>query len=497
MSKEFLIDAIDCFISGDWGTDSYSIDAPIKVNCIRGADINNINSNDVVSIPTRYISERSLTNKMLSVGDIVVEKSGGSPTQSTGRVAYISEPVVTSSDTVCSNFCTAFRVKDKWDSKYIYYYLRYIYDLGIFFNFEGKTSGIKNLDLERAYKSIPIKYIPKEKQQKIVKVLALLDKKIELNNKIISELEQMAKELYDYWFVQFDFPDANGRPYRSSGGKMVYNPTLKREIPEGWEASLIKNWIESEKGGDWGSDEESGNYSLKVSCIRGADINGVNGNGSINAPLRFINKNNTDKLLSNGDVIIEISGGSPTQSTGRAALVTDAVIERFSNPIICSNFCKALTLKYMTFRYNFIYEWQRVYDSGALFGFEGKTSGIKNFLYDAFIKSFNVATPPKYLREKFVAIIDPLNYKNHKLLNENKELATLRDWLLPMLMNGQVTVHAETKEETKKETPRINLSQQRNQRFELWLSNQGVAARGEIDKATLREIFDAMDEDDK
>lgn len=81
--------------------------------------------------------------------------------------------------------------------------------------------------------------------------------------------------------------------------------------------------------------------------------------------------------------------------------------------------------------------------------------------------------------------------------NESQELAKLRDWLLPMLMNGQVTVQTDTKEETGKAIPIINLSQQQNQRFELWLSNQGAAARGEIDKATLREIFDAMDEDDK
>lgn len=383
------------------------------------------------------------------------------------------------------------------DKDYLFYLARSPHFRQLAISSMEGTSGRKRV-AESALQSREIT-IPKDKkeQQKIAKILSSLDEKIELNNKIISELEQMAKELYDYWFVQFDFPDADGKPYRSSGGKMVYSQVLKCEIPEGWDVSAIEKWIELEKGGDWGSDKESGNYSLKVYCIRGADINGVNGNGSINAPLRFINKNNTDKLLSNGDVIIEISGGSPTQSTGRAALVTNAVIERFSNPIICSNFCKALTLKDLTFRYNFIYEWQRVYDSGVLFGFEGKTSGIKNFLYDAFIKSFNVATPPEYLREKFVAIIDTLNYKKHKLLNENKELATLRDWLLPMLMNGQVTVQTDTKEETGKATPRINLSRQRNQRFELWLSNQGAAARGEIDKATLREIFDAMDEDDK
>lgn len=391
------------------------------------------------------------------------------------------------------------RETEKIDKDYLFYLARSPHFRQLAISCMEGTSGRKRVSessLQLRDISIP-KY--KEEQQKIANVLSSLDKKIETNNKIIKELESMVKELYDYWFVQFDFPDSNGKPYRKNGGKMTYIPTLKREIPDGWKGSLIKNWIESEKGGDWGNDDESGNYSLKVSCIRGADINGVNGNGTINAPLRFINKNNTDKLLSNGDVIIEISGGSPTQSTGRAALVTDAVIERFEDPIICSNFCKAVTLKDLTFRYNFIYEWQRVYDSGCLFGFEGKTSGIKNFLYDVFIKSFYVATPPKSLRENFIVIIEPINQKKHKLLNENQELATLRDWLLPMLMNGQIAVSTDSNNEVKENSKAkvIDLVKNEDRRFELWLQNQRLAARGDIDKTTLREIFDTMDDDDK
>lgn len=484
MSKEFLIDTIDCFISGDWGTNSYSIDTPIKVNCIRGADINNINSNDVVSIPTRYISERSLSNKILSVGDIVVEKSGGSPTQSTGRVAYISEPVVTSSDTVCSNFCTAFRVKDKWDSKYIYYYLRYIYDLGIFFNFEGKTSGIKNLDLERAYKSIPIKYIPKEKQQKIVKVLALLDKKIELNNKIISELEQMAKELYDYWFVQFDFPDANGKPYRSSGGKMVYNPTLKRKIPESWEVKTL-NEITTIIGGSTPSTAEPRYFTNDGVCwITPKDL-------SENKGAKYIFKGQTD--LTDSGVksasLPKLPRGSVLMSSrAPVGYVAVAMYETTTNQGLKSFIPnKGWGGNYIFHTIKHIMPIIESKASGSTFK-EVAASDLRSLLW---------CFAPVDISEKFCTLTKFHENELQILLTENKRIITLRDWLLPMLMNGQVTVHAETKEETKKEAPRINLSQQRNQRFELWLSNQGAAARGEIDKATLREIFDAMDEDDK
>ena len=92
-------------------------------------------------------------------------------------------------------------------------------------------------------------WLPEIKTQKrISKILSDIDRKIALNTRMNAELEAMAKQLYDYWFVQFDFPDENGNPYKSSGGKMVYNPTLKREIPAGWETSKIGDMISTERG---------------------------------------------------------------------------------------------------------------------------------------------------------------------------------------------------------------------------------------------------------
>ena len=277
-------------------------------------------------------------------------------------------------------------------------------------------------------------------QKKMSKALRNIDDKIELNNRINAELEAMAKTLYDYWFVQFDFPDANGKPYKTSGGKVVYNPTLKREIPEGWEVDTLASWIKSDKTGDWGKEEQEGNYTLQVDCIRGADINGLNGNGKINAPNRFILQKNDHKLLVPFDFVIEISGGSPTQSTGRMAYITDNVLDRFPHPLICSNFCKAISLHNKDLFYCFAYLWSSLYDNGVLFGWEGKTSGIKNLLFDSFVKKYQVAIPPTHLAKQFFDLFSPLEQKKQTLLKERTELESLRNWLLPMLMNGQVTV---------------------------------------------------------
>ena len=239
--------------------------------------------------------------------------------------------------------------------------------------------------------NFPIRIPPIEKQKKVAKLLSEIDKKIELNNRINAELEAMAKTLYDYWFVQFDFPDdspqGQGKPYKTSGGKMVYNPTLKREIPEGWEVDTLSSWIKSDKTGDWGKEKQEGNYTLQVDCIRGADIKGLNGNGKISAPNRFILKKNDHKLLAPLDLVIEISGGSPTQSTGRMAYITDDVLGRFTHPLICSNFCKAISLHNKDLFYCFAYLWNDLYGNNVLFGWEGKTSGIKNLLFDSFVTS--------------------------------------------------------------------------------------------------------------
>ena len=277
-------------------------------------------------------------------------------------------------------------------------------------------------------------------QQSIAKVLSDLDSKIELNNRINRELEAMAKTLYDYWFVQFDFPDENGNPYKSSGGKMVYNAELKREIPEGWEVKTLAKWIKNDKSGDWGKETEEGNYQLKVSCVRGADLNGLNGNGELKPPTRFILENNSNKLLENLDLIVEISGGSPTQSTGRLAFINEETLQRFPNPLICSNFCKALTLKEEKYLYNFVYQWHRIYDNGVLFGWEGKTSGIKNLLFESFVTNHKEVYPKAEIVEKFYDFAKPIHAQKQKNLIQNQQLSELRDWLLPMLMNGQVTV---------------------------------------------------------
>lgn len=383
--------------------------------------------------PTVYISNELYQNYKKKYnhpkkGDILISAAGtiGKTVIYDGEPAYFQD----------SNIVWIDNDESKVTNSYLYYF----YQTEPWLTTNGST--IKRIYNDNL-RNITIGYPNLQTQKAIAKVLSDLDAKIELNNKINRELEQMAKTIYDYWFVQFDFPDAKGKPYKSSGGKMVYNEALKRDIPEGWEVDTFSTWIKNDKSGDWGKESKQGNYINKVSCIRGADLNGINGKGIVKSPTRFVLEKNSHKLLEVGDFIIEISGGSPTQSTGRMAFITKETLERFENPLICSNFCKAVTLKEEKALYNFAYEWNRLYDAGVLFGWEGKTSGIKNLLFESFVTNYKVAIPNSKIMELFYNKAKPIHAKIQKNLQENLKLSELRDWLLPMLMNGQVSIKNE------------------------------------------------------
>ena len=180
-----LIDIVEEFVSGDWGEENATAESPCAVSCVRGADIVPISNSRFESIPVRYISAMSLKNRRLTEGDIIIEKSGGSPTQSTGRTVYVSKKLVeTKKIIICSNFCQAFRIKQDWNPLYVYYYLQVAYNSGVFFNFEGKTSGLKNLILDSAFQSITIKKVPLEEQDRVANLLSLIDDKIAANHAI-------------------------------------------------------------------------------------------------------------------------------------------------------------------------------------------------------------------------------------------------------------------------------------------------------------------------
>lgn len=320
--------------------------------------------------------------------------------------------------------------KGKTDVRYVKYCFD-LYQKSIQNMSKGSTQD--NLSMEKL-EQLEFNCPSFDEQQKIAAVLSSLDDKIALNNRINAKLEQMAKRLYDYWFVQFDFPGADGKPYKSTGGRMVWNEELKREIPEWWEVKKISEILECEIPGDWGEENIKGKHDYKVSCIRGCDMVDMT-----NLPTRYILQVNAKKLLQADDFVIEISGGSPTQSTGRIVQVTEEIISRFDNKVICSNFCHGVRVANKNYISYFYQMWNMFNDNGVFFNFEGKTSGLKNFQFDTFVDQ-KWYFPSEDLAKRFNETVMKFRKEIDKNETENKRLSQLRDKMLPLLMNGQVVV---------------------------------------------------------
>jgi len=240
-----------------------------------------------------------------------------------------------------------------------------------------------------------------EEQKKIANILSAIDDKISLNNQINQELEAMAKTLYDYWFVQFDFPDQNGKPYKSSGGKMVYHPELKSEIPEGWGVARLDQLEITTGKRDANFGTENGKYDFWTTA---------------NNPIK------SDEFSFEGKAILIAGNGNFYVN------FTDGKFEAYQRTyVIQSEDEKMLIFMYMACLQSV--EKLRKASNGSIIKYI--TIGDVN----------NISSPYDHnVVDEFVKIYRPLIDLISNNKKENQQLTQLRDWLLPILMNGQVKV---------------------------------------------------------
>ncbi len=242
-------------------------------------------------------------------------------------------------------------------------------------------------------------------------------------------LEEQAQALYKSWFVDFE-PFKDGKFVESELGM----------IPEGWRVGRIADIVADTYNGDWGKEELTGTYTKRVYCIRGADIPYLRVGSSGKMPFRFIqDKHFLSKFLRDGDIVVEISGGSPTQSTGRYCRISESLVERYGNSLICTNFCKAVR-PLEGYSYFLSLLWDHLYDGGVLFSYENGTTGIKNLDLAGIIAGEPIVIPSFDIVQSFSQMVSSLNQK--VLFNgyENDRLAEQRDTLLPKLMSGTINL---------------------------------------------------------
>lgn len=413
-----------------------------------------------------YETEKKITQEglkhcsatLLEKDDIVISARG-----TVGALTLIPFPMT------FNQSCYGLRGKRELvDKHYLFYKLK-----NSFQSFLANSHGsVFNTITRDTFNNICIQLPDLSEQQRIAKILSTIDAKIELNKKISRELEAMAKELYDYWFVQFDFPNEQGKPYKSSGGKMVWNKTLKREIPEGWEvgnifriANLISGGTPSKRikqywqNGDipffapTDYDDSVFQFSTKE-CITKLGL-----------------QHCSSSLLKEGSVIIAARG-----SIGK---LTITGVPMAMNQSCYALFPKNESLEYLYFLTLQLIESLKIKGSGSVFK-SIITSDIENSPL-----SIGTESIIQLYCSKTKAIMERIKINTREIVH----LIVLRNQLLPLLMNGQVRV-------SEKKVSSVSQKDNTN-RFVLWKNTYPVAARGEKSDTVLRAMYDAMDDEDK
>nr|WP_302305946.1 restriction endonuclease subunit S [Ruthenibacterium lactatiformans] len=356
---------------------------------------------------TEYISNFALedTNiRLWSPRTVSVAMYGEGKTRGNASILMI--------ETATNQACCNIKVNDALaDYRFLYYWLKNNYE-----NLRTLSAGVrKNLNADDI-KNFPFPENSLPEQEKIADILSVVDDKIELNSKICSELESMAKTLYDYWFVQFDFPDENGKPYRTSDGAMEWNDQLKREIPKGWEPGKLCDIANITMGqspaGESYNDDGDGlifyqgrtDFGLRFPTPRMYTT----------APTRFAQKG--DILLSVRAPVGDLNFAMEYCCIGRGLAALN------------SKLGSQMHLFYTLAGFQQIF---KVMDgNGTTFG-----SITKDTLFD-----MSVVIPPDEILKCFEKRVKPIESKIEKCEEEIRELTKLRDWLLPMLMNGQARV---------------------------------------------------------
>ena len=369
-----------------------------------------------------YTTEKTITNvgfehcpsKMLQKDDIIISARG-----TVGAIAMIS------SSMSFNQSCFGLRGNDLVD-KHFLYYLMHTKVRELRSNSHGS---VFDTITRNTFDNIICNITSKVIQHKIATILSFLDDKIELNRKINSNLEEQATALFKSWFIDFE-------PFK--GGKFVDSELGK--IPEGWEVGRYDDIVSATVAGDWGKDKPIGNYVHEVTCIRGCDFQDIKNGLTGNAPSRFIlEKNFKNKCFANNDILVEISGGTQTVSTGRVCPISQELISRYNGNVVCTNFCRVLRPieEYSAFIY---YSWLYKYNHKVMFGYENGTSGIKNFRLNDFLSMEPLIIPPKDKVAEFQKIIDTINAQMQTTGLESSKLVETRDSLLPRLMSGEIEV---------------------------------------------------------
>lgn len=294
---------------------------------------------------------------------------------------------------------------------------------------------------------------PLREQRAIVEVLSSLDDKIELNRRMNETLEAMAQAIFRDWFVDFGPTrrklEGATDPVTIMGG-LVTDQTRAQEmadlfpatlgddgLPEGWETRVVGDLLEDSIGGDWGSEVPEGQSNHRIAVIRGTDLPAILEGGIGAVPYRYTTlKKAQRRTLRSDDIVIEVSGGSPKQPTGRSMLVTQGVLDRFDSDVVCASFCRRFRPLSPRVSILLSVHLSVLYAEGGTWKYQNQSTGISNFQTTLFLETERVNWGGELIADAFEGLVGPMIERMRT--NENMALAATRDLLLPKLMSGEI-----------------------------------------------------------
>lgn len=381
--------------------------------------------NKYVETSEKTITEEgvnSSSTKILAKNDIIISARG-----TVGAMAMLKKPMA------FNQSCFGIRAKaDYLNQDFLFYYLKYYMK-----NIKAKTQGsvFDTINLS-TFDMLEIDYPEMNIQNRIAYILSLLDNKIENNNKIREKLEKVAKMVYDYWFLQFEFPNKDGKPYKSSGGKMIWNEKLKREIPEGWKVDSLGDLFTSNRGISYDSKSIEGDG---IPMINLASFN-IDGSYKEEGIKTYSGQYTEDKIVKPFDLLM-----CNTQQTaidyekdiiGKAFLVPDI----FEGDIVTSHHVTTIQVKNENMKYFLHRLFNTEYFHRYVAGYTNGTN-ILGLIFSG-IEKYQLEIPDDFILNNFSELMANIEMKKSKIIKENQKLILLRDFLLPLLMNGQVVFKA-------------------------------------------------------
>ena len=433
----------DACVSMDYGLTASATDDSSGVKFLRITDIvsGHINWD---TVPYVTVNEEIYRKYQLRDGDIVIARTGAS----TGASAFIQSPP----KAVFASYLVRLNIKPKFDSRFLAYYLKSEEFWSFIRGVLGDKSAQPNASASTMGKAPLLAPELKTDQRRIAHILGALDDKIELNRRMNSTLEEMAQALFKSWFVDFEPVRAKMEGRWRRGESLpgmpaeLYDlfpdqlmPSELGEVPKGWELRAFESLLDDVIGGDWGKEDADENNREPVSIIRGTDIPSLAVGGIGKVPLRYTTERKAARRkLRDGDIIIEVSGGSSKQPTGRSLMITQDMLDRFPGSVVCASFCRRLRPTNKTTSILAAQHLEYIYSIGRMWYYQVQSTGLSNFQTKRFLQEEFVLWASDAVTVKFSEIVEPIIRLRSK--NESQYLSALRDALIPELVSGRRSI---------------------------------------------------------